>query len=389
MSKILIFGPLGDHGGRELETGFIAHALSKDFEVEILSSGNLTFKSQLFDFVPFEKVFTLNQLIYNKSFWFRLLSVLSSIRSKKKLDKYAFVSNSVAKSSGYRKFALSQIHSEIDKCDLVLLCAQITSNYVGEIVDYAKRNSIPVVFRPSTTIHEENLIHRDWLNDINLYLHHSTSNANKLNSLNQHRFEIIDQCAYNEAKLLKLDVTNKAENLLYAGRISEEKGILDFTQEFMKLKTNLRLRVVGDGPQMNKLESVAESFSKIHVLGFLDQDNLVKEIEKSDIVVIPSFEESGPLIGLEAMASGRIILSTKVGAMPERLENLKNQFWFRVGDMESLKSNLVKIQCLKAEEIEKIAYQNRECYLQKYTVEQIKSQYKNAIFKALKSYELQ
>ena len=70
--KILFIGPIGDFGGRELETGFMAKSLSNDFDIEILSTGNLTLNSQIFDFVPTEIVQTLNECIYKNSFRFRI-----------------------------------------------------------------------------------------------------------------------------------------------------------------------------------------------------------------------------------------------------------------------------------------------------------------------------
>ena len=46
---MLIIGPIGDFGGRELEAGFIANSLSDNYDVEICSIGNITKNSQVYE----------------------------------------------------------------------------------------------------------------------------------------------------------------------------------------------------------------------------------------------------------------------------------------------------------------------------------------------------
>jgi glycosyltransferase involved in cell wall biosynthesis len=378
--KVLIIGPFGDIGGRELETGFIAETLLEDYEVKILSTGNLTANSQIFDFVPKDHVVTLNKKISKHSIWFKALGILSYLKSHKQKPINNYTSNTLAKKTGYRKFAIRQIKNEIDRCDFVLLCAQISSNYIEEIVAYANATEKKIILRTSATIKKHDVIGKDWLRTVDLFIHHSLSNANRLDSLKKHNFILIDQSTFKESDMLNIEPANQIKTLLYIGRLSPEKGIEELVRMFKKHKTSLDLKIIGDGELYNTLEDLSSNSEKIQLLGYLNQDNILKYIKASDAIIIPSHEESGPLVGLEAMASARLIISTKVGAMEDRLKDSANQFWFNINEEASYTQLIEKLQGMKSTAIEKTANQNRAIYIKNYKQKEIKSQYKNAIF---------
>ena len=378
--RLLIIGPLGDIGGRELETGFIAETFSEVYNVKIFSTGNLTSKSQIFDFVSQDQVMTLNGKILKKSPWFRALSYLSYLKSSKKKPLVNYTSNSLSKKMGYRAFAISQIKDEIDKCDFIIICAQISSNYIKEVVEYANSNNKPVVLRTSATIKATDVVNKSWLNKINLFIHHSLSNAERLSSLENHNYVLIDQCTFKEVEMLKIEPANTFKRLLYIGRLSSEKGIKELVEFFQNNEVDLDFKIVGDGDLFEVLNSYCDDLDNVHLLGYLNQNEILEHIRLADAIIIPSHEESGPLVGLEGMASARLILSTKVGAMSDRLEGSKNQFWFNINDPQSLRKVIEDIKKFSASEIKGIAEGNRLKYLEKYKKSHIKSQYKNTIF---------
>lgn len=382
--RLLIVGPLGDYGGRELETGFIAETLSKDFEIRIFSTGNLTSDSQIFDFVSKVQVETLNETLFKSNLWLRLLSYLSYLKSGKKQSVLNYVSNQFAKKTGYRSSAITHLKNAIDNCDLIMLCVQISSNYVREIVEYANDTNKPVVLRTSNTIKKIDIKNNSWLNNISLYIHHSLSNADRLSSLQNHNYTIIDQCTFKEEELLKIKPAERLKSLLYVGRLSPEKGIKELVDVFLNNTNDLSLKIIGDGELYKDLIRLTDETNSIQLLGYLDQNEIVEHIKNADAVIIPSHEESGPLVGLEAMASARLVISTRVGAMPYRLKDALHQFWFNVNCMDSLDDIINKIQNLNSEEINVIALENRAIYVANYKQTVIESQYKKAIFSLIK-----
>ena len=113
-SHLLIIGPIGDIGGRELETGFIAHTLKEEFVVKVLSTSHLTSNSQIFDFISKREVKSLDALIFKNSMWYRFLALISYYKSSRSRSILQFVNNSLSKKTGYRDFALKQIKLEIE-----------------------------------------------------------------------------------------------------------------------------------------------------------------------------------------------------------------------------------------------------------------------------------
>jgi glycosyltransferase involved in cell wall biosynthesis len=381
--NLLIIGPIDDIGGRELETGFIANTFQDSFKVKILSTINHTSKSQIYDFVSSEQVNQLDKVIYKKKTWFKLLAIISYLKASCKQSVLNYVNNNLAKKTGYRAFALSLIKQTIDNCDLIIICAQISSNYVREIVEYASTRDKPIVLRTSNTIKISDVEHNHWLDKVNLYVHHSLSNAQRLSSIKPYNYILIDQCTFKEEVMLKIKPVTKFKTLLYIGRLSPEKGINELIDFFKNNKTGLKLRIIGDGNLFNEVHNKCSELKNVHLFGFLNQEEIISHIKESDAIIIPSHEESGPLVGLEAMASARIVISTKVGAMLDRLKGCENQFWFDIDNSESLKSVLDTIKSFNSQKIESIAEENRNRYVEKYKMANIKSQYKNAIFNLL------
>jgi len=99
-------------------------------------------------------------------------------------------------------------------------------------------------------------------------------------------------------------------------------------------------------------------------------------------LVIPSHEEAGPLVGIEAMAAGKLIFSTKVGAMAQRLYNTENDFWFDINKEQSFLQLIERVKNIKPEGIKVIREKNRKIYLENYSIEKISNEYLN-IFNGL------
>ena len=63
----------------------------------------------------------------------------------------------------------------------------------------------------------------------------------------------------------------------------------------------------------------------------------------TDVLVLPSSREGLPMIVLEAMAAGVIVVATRVGGTPELVEDKVNGFLVEYGDVEGLSKKLEKI----------------------------------------------
>lgn len=376
--KVLIIGPIGDFGGREIETNIIARSLSAE-NVKILSTGYMTkHSSAIQDLKQFEWT-TLDKILFEQNFIIRLLCYGLKRFYKRPIKSYGYVDNSVLKKAiNLNSAYLKTLKNELKKTDVVILCMQLSSRFLSEILDFCHQNKIPCLVRTTGTIREVPKKSYEILKKATLFIHHSESNSENLNRQIQLPYKIIDQCALAESSLLALPLIKiKPLRFGYLGRLSEEKGILPVAKYFSQ--TGFQFLVAGDGDQKESLLDVFKGKNNCHYLGLIKADDVASFFEKIDVLIIPSLEEAGPLVGLEAMAAGKIIISTRVGSMPERMAETKNTFWFDIEDISSLQKRIEEINNFRSEDLLEIAKNVREHYLNHFSTEKIALSYQNVV----------
>ena len=376
--KVLIIGPIGDFGGRELEAGFIANSLSDNYDVEVCSTADITKNSQVFETFENGKVYSLKQLILKKNKPIRLLAKLSFIKNKKKEESYYYVNNQVAKKLLKYELRINELLSGlIQNFDLIFIIAQLSSNYLKFIIEEGNKLNKKIVFRTTGYIEKNNW--GSFLNKVDLFIHHSDINANRLICLENHNFQIIDQCAFNEKDLLNLPyVYKKCNSFLTLGRLIKDKNIDIVIKSFLLAKEEGdSLVVLGGGPELENLKEIADNNSNIFFTGFIPNENLASYFSKVDCIIIPHYNcETGPLTGIEAMAAARIIISAKTGAMESRLSF--NRFWFNNNVFE-LEKQIKEVKLLDKLEAQELSIKIRNRYKQYYRKDIIKKKYINVV----------
>lgn len=112
-------------------------------------------------------------------------------------------------------------------------------------------------------------------------------------------------------------------NLLYVGRLSEEKNIINALKwiEFFEQKINIT--IVGSGPLLTAIEELA-SYSKHNykLLANIDREKLPYIYKRNDVLLLPSLSETWGLVANEAVSCGMaLFLSDHVGCAPELIKN--------------------------------------------------------------------
>jgi len=97
-------------------------------------------------------------------------------------------------------------------------------------------------------------------------------------------------------------------HVLFVGRLSEEKGIL----EFLEATEGMPRVIVGDGPLRPRVPEA---------VGFVPHDELGAYYERAAVVCVPSRREGYGVVAREAMAYGRPVVATRVGGLADAVED--------------------------------------------------------------------
>lgn len=117
------------------------------------------------------------------------------------------------------------------------------------------------------------------------------------------------------------------KQIIYAGRLSKEKGILDLLAISEKLPKDVNLIIAGSGPEKPKVQDISKKYPNIHYLGYQSKENIIKLIRGSDILVQPSIMEGGTSSTLlEAMVCKTPIIATTVGGNKETIFHMKTAY---------------------------------------------------------------
>lgn len=134
--------------------------------------------------------------------------------------------------------------------------------------------------------------------------------------------------------------------ILYVGGLYPIKGIDVLAEAFSMLineGVKARLVIIGEGPYRDWLEDrvqPAEVRELVSFLGALPQTQVRREMLQARLLVLPSRSEGLPRVIMEAMASSLPVVATKVGGIPELVEDGSTGFLVPPDDASALAQRL-------------------------------------------------
>jgi glycosyltransferase involved in cell wall biosynthesis len=139
------------------------------------------------------------------------------------------------------------------------------------------------------------------------------------NGCNPTVFHLGDRSAV-RAQLL---IDDKAELVLFVGRLDTAKGIEELLEAFASLasrRPNLRLAFVGDGPGGEHLRSKSKHLgleNRITLNGACSSQEVAQWLAAANVLALPSYNEGYPNVVIEALSCGRPVIATNVGGILE------------------------------------------------------------------------
>jgi glycosyltransferase involved in cell wall biosynthesis len=135
----------------------------------------------------------------------------------------------------------------------------------------------------------------------------------------------------------------------FIGRLSEEKGILEFVQaipEIVGKKKDVKFLIVGDGPLASRVNEYLETNGLtgiVEMKGWVPHERLPEYLNQLKLIVIPSYTEGLPNAMLEAMACGAPALAAPVGAIPDMVRDGDNGFIMENNSVSTITSNVIRV----------------------------------------------
>ena len=132
--------------------------------------------------------------------------------------------------------------------------------------------------------------------------------------------------------------------LLFFGRLSVEKGVDTLLRAFdaasPSLPQDMRLVVVGDGPDAAEFKALASSLdcaSRIEFAGYQTGDALQTYVERASLAISSSrWRENMPYSIVEAFAAGTPVVGTNIGGIPELVDEGNTGFICEPGGVQSM-----------------------------------------------------
>ncbi len=140
---------------------------------------------------------------------------------------------------------------------------------------------------------------------------------------------------------------NKDDNyVFFFGRLSLEKGIINLIKAF-SMQPYGKLIIAGDGPEKENIIRFVKDNDleeRVELLGFINSDGIKKYISNCSFIVVPSIcYDNCPYSVLETLAMGKPVIGSKIGGIPELIENDKNGYLFDYDNINELSEIIKKL----------------------------------------------
>ncbi len=153
---------------------------------------------------------------------------------------------------------------------------------------------------------------------------------------------------------------------LFLGRLDSGKGLETLLQAVAlanQSSTRVHLKIAGTGIFLDRLKELATQLrlENVQFLGFLAGEKLAATIQQARAIVVPSeCYDNYPYSCLEAMACGKPVIASRIGGIPEQVEDGVTGFLFEPFNADDLAEKIVRLFQLPPEALIAMGRKGRE-----------------------------
>lgn len=145
----------------------------------------------------------------------------------------------------------------------------------------------------------------------------------------------------------RIGLHNRTYEIGFIGRLSQEKGILNFLKALELINKHSNVIIIGDGKERDRVLSEIQILKSTHKLDikyidWLENSKLPNYLNEIKFLVVPSYKEGLPNIVLEAMACGCVVLAASVGGIPGVIKDGETGFIMENNSPECIARNVTR-----------------------------------------------
>lgn len=189
-------------------------------------------------------------------------------------------------------------------------------------------------------------VHKYLLKKIALYI--APSESIKGDFLNQKIISSPITVIHNGIPLMAFSPLVNYKRLLYVGRLSKEKGVEVLLRAMKIIKERMPeiiVDIVGDGPEKNiliKLSNDLNLGNNVRFVGSIPHNKIGDFYKLCTAIIVPSIcADNFPTVCIEAMSIGRPIIGSRVGGIPELINDGDTGFLIQPGDSRQLADKVI------------------------------------------------
>ncbi len=147
---------------------------------------------------------------------------------------------------------------------------------------------------------------------------------------------------------ITIGIPGDTEAIVYVGRLDLAKGLGELIAAVSSLRSRrprIRCYIVGDGPARQTLEeaiAAQNATEQISLKPSCSTEEVANWMAAADVITLPSYREGCPNVVIEALASGRPVVATRVGGIPELMDDTSGRL-VPPRDAEALASALDQV----------------------------------------------